>query len=98
MTNSESPVYRRMAFVSSAIAKDFDSAIAGKVAKEAEAVAAGKWRRKTHLPLGFRTMLGTGLPIDQSKRDLATVEWVLLGLPEEDQLPFLAYAEQQAKA
>lgn len=42
LANGESPAYRRMVQLNSAIEKDLDSAIAGKVAQEQQAVAAGQ--------------------------------------------------------
>jgi len=42
LANGESPAYRRMTQLNQAIEKDLDTAIAGKVAQEAEAVAAGR--------------------------------------------------------
>ena len=41
LANGESPAYRRMTQLNQAIEKDLDTAIAGKVAQEAEAVANG---------------------------------------------------------
>jgi len=42
LANGETPAYRRMTQLNHAIENDLDTAIAGKVAKEAEAVAAGQ--------------------------------------------------------
>ena len=42
LANGESPAYRRMVQLNSAIEKDLDNAIAGKVAQEQQAVAAGQ--------------------------------------------------------
>ncbi len=44
LANGESPAYRRMTQLNQAIETDLDTAIAGKVAQEAEAVANGVMR------------------------------------------------------
>lgn len=42
IANGESPAYRRLSLLNSAVQDDLDSAVAGRVAQDAEAVAAGE--------------------------------------------------------
>lgn len=59
LANGESPAYRRLSQMNGAIQQDLETAIAGKVQQQAQAVAAGTMNEEETLAANFQRMVST---------------------------------------
>ncbi|CAM5579108.1 hypothetical protein ATER59S_05054 [Aquamicrobium terrae] len=73
LANGESPAYRRMTQLNQAIEKDLDTAIAGKVAQEAEAVANGAMHEEDTLAFALGLAQSRDRWLDANQRRALSV-------------------------